>query len=358
MKKKLIFVINSLEIGGAEKFLFNLIKHLPEEIYSITVYPLSFRGALINEYTKLPIELINTSNFSFLNHFSHLKNYMIISSIAFSFLYRSDLLVILTKIFFNLKIKIVWNLRFSKTNILGNKFFTYCNILLNSLLSKYTDAITYNSKLSFQNHKKIGYKFNNHYFFPNGFIDNSSNKRTNKLAISNPILIGNLSRVDYQKNHHFLINEFSSLYKNNNYDVYLFLVGRGIFSKNISNQITKLGIQDRVFRIEQVKDPSLFYELIDIYVSTSRSESFSNSIAEAVFNNKPILVSNVGDNNIYFKNNSVYNNLDSKDFQDKLKAIISSNDDKNDYNYFKTKFTIFNSVFKFQEIIDSLCKMR
>ena len=51
MKKKILFVINNLEIGGAEKCLVSLLHELNSEKYSIDIFLFRHQGPLLH---KLP----------------------------------------------------------------------------------------------------------------------------------------------------------------------------------------------------------------------------------------------------------------------------------------------------------------
>ncbi len=350
--KNILIVINSLDIGGAEKFLYRLIHNLPEKKLKITLYPLKFTGSLIDSYNSLPIYIVDTRKYSIIKHLIELKKIFNNSSFVFSFLYQSDLIVIITKLIFRLKTIVIWNLRHSKTSFLGNKFSTYLNIKVNSLFSKYVDAITYNSEASFYAHKKVGFKFVQHFFLPNGFLNDSLNKFQLIDTTSSAIVIGNLSRFDFQKNHEFLLRSFSVFLKKTSFDVYLLLVGRNVLSKKMTKLISNLQLTHKVIRLNQITDTFIFFKMIDIYISTSRSESFSNSIAEAVYNDKKILISNVGDNLKYFDKLSIYENFDSNDFENKLNHLIENINKPTEYSLFKQKFSINNSVMVFLEIID------
>ena len=354
--KIVLIVINSLDIGGAEKFLLRLFQHMPENKILIKLYPLKFKGSLINSFKNIPIDLIDTRNYSIIKHFLELKKLMIQSSIVLSFLYKSDLIVIITKLVFNLKTIIIWNLRHSKTSLLGNKFLTFINIRINSFFSKYVDGITYNSEAAFLSHQKIGYTFKKHFFLPNGFTINSKTTISTTYTNSTPLIIGNLSRFDFHKNHDFLIENFSNFLKNTSIDIYLLLVGRGVLSHKITHLISKFDLEKKVIRLDQITDTSFFFEIIDIYVSTSRSESFSNSIAEAIFMDKKVLVSNVGDNTKHFLSSSIYKNLDSNDFESKLNFLISNINNYDDYSLFKQIFSMSNTINVFLDIIDKMTK--
>ncbi|MEW8986919.1 MAG: glycosyltransferase, partial [Bacillus sp. (in: firmicutes)] len=50
--KKILFVIDRMVIGGAEKVLIDIVNHLPENQYDITVFSLFAGGELSNQFRK------------------------------------------------------------------------------------------------------------------------------------------------------------------------------------------------------------------------------------------------------------------------------------------------------------------
>ena len=53
MKKKLLFVVHTLQIGGAEKILVNILKYISKRKYEITVLALVDDGVLVDEVTNI-----------------------------------------------------------------------------------------------------------------------------------------------------------------------------------------------------------------------------------------------------------------------------------------------------------------
>lgn len=53
MKKKLLFVVHTLQIGGAEKILINILRYISKRKYDITVLALVDDGVLVDEVKKI-----------------------------------------------------------------------------------------------------------------------------------------------------------------------------------------------------------------------------------------------------------------------------------------------------------------
>ena len=51
--KKVLFVVHTLQMGGAEKVLLNLLKNLNKEKYDITVLAIVNDGIYIDELKKI-----------------------------------------------------------------------------------------------------------------------------------------------------------------------------------------------------------------------------------------------------------------------------------------------------------------
>ena len=53
MKKKLLFVVHTLQIGGAEKILVNILKYISKRKYDITVLALVDDGVFVDEVKNI-----------------------------------------------------------------------------------------------------------------------------------------------------------------------------------------------------------------------------------------------------------------------------------------------------------------
>ena len=57
MKKKIIFMIINMNVGGTEKALLNMISEIPKEKYDITILMLEKYGGFLNSIPRLEFML-------------------------------------------------------------------------------------------------------------------------------------------------------------------------------------------------------------------------------------------------------------------------------------------------------------
>lgn len=121
----------------------------------------------------------------------------------------------------------------------------------------------------------------------------SSKKREeikNKYALRNTFVIGNVGRLNFQKNQEFLIRIASELKKKKiNYKVVI--VGQGEEKENLEGQIKKMHLSSHVMLVGQQSDMQAWYSAFDLFLFPSRFEGLSVSLLEAQANGVPILAS-------------------------------------------------------------------
>jgi glycosyltransferase involved in cell wall biosynthesis len=115
------------------------------------------------------------------------------------------------------------------------------------------------------------------------------------LIKKSDIIIGYAGRYSKQKNIFSMLNAFSKITKNYN-NIYLYMVGRSISSKNkeLITYVKNLNIKDKVYFLNEQKNLLEFYNGIDFLLLTSHSESFPNVVAESMLCSTPVLSSNAG----------------------------------------------------------------
>jgi glycosyltransferase involved in cell wall biosynthesis len=311
---KIIHIINSLKKGGAEGNLYRLCKFQKKKYKNkidIIIVTLIKNGFYENELKKKDIKIfsldLNRKN-KFLYYIKKiLKLRKFIKNqcpdIIQSWMYHSNFITLfIPKKFYE---KLFWNVRHSELNAQFSKRTTICISIICGLFSKFLPTkIIYCSKKSVDFHE-------NHHFYSknksslvyNGYSDNvyyplrkiRSNFRTKNLIKKSDIIIGYAGRYSKQKNIFSMLNAFSKITKNYN-NIYLYMVGRSISSKNkeLITYVKNLNIKDKVYFLNEQKNLLEFYNGIDFLLLTSHSESFPNVVAESMLCSTPVLSSNAG----------------------------------------------------------------
>ena len=123
------------------------------------------------------------------------------------------------------------------------------------------------------------------------------------LGINNKnIIIGNISRFDYQKNQRFLIHSFKEVLIKNP-EVKLLLVGDGTYLNECKILAKNLGISEQTIFTGEIPDVENYYPLIDIFVFPSLWEGLSIGLLEAMSSGRCIIASDITSNRELIKNN-------------------------------------------------------
>jgi glycosyltransferase involved in cell wall biosynthesis len=117
-----------------------------------------------------------------------------------------------------------------------------------------------------------------------------------KLGLTgNDIVIGNISRFDFQKNQRLLIESFNEVLRTNK-NAKLLLAGDGQFFNNCKQQVKHLEIQDKVIFTGEISNAEDYYPLIDAFIFPSLWEGLSITLIEAMASGRSIIASDIPSN--------------------------------------------------------------
>jgi len=98
--------------------------------------------------------------------------------------------------------------------------------------------------------------------------------------LQDKFVIGHVGRIDYSKNHNFLIDIFYEIYKTNK-DSRLVLVGDGDLKDEVQRKVNNLRIEDVVMFLGARKDVHNLLQMFDVFLFPSRNEGFGIAPLEA-----------------------------------------------------------------------------
>jgi len=340
---KIIHLINSLKKGGAEGALYrlsNFHKKKYKKNINIIIITLIGDGFYDFELKKKGIKIFNLNLNSKSNIFNFIKKILKLRKfikeenpdIIQSWMYHSNFVTLfLGKKFYH---KIFWNIRHGKLNIKITKISTIVISIICGIFSRIVPhKIIYCSKESIVFHEK------NHFYTSiktrliyNGYSDrlyypnnNFRKKFRKKNKIKNQdFIIGFAGRYAKQKNIPTLLDAFSIAVKNFD-NIYLYMVGKNINFSNreLTEAVTNLKIEKKVFFLDEQKNLLEFYNGIDLLALTSTSESFPNVIAESMLCSTPVLSNNVGSAKKIIKNcGFITDDVNSKSITKNLNFIL------------------------------------
>ncbi|APM41312.1 hypothetical protein BS101_16930 [Clostridium kluyveri] len=157
------------------------------------------------------------------------------------------------------------------------------------------------------------------------YNNNIRDKVRAELGVSNKIVIGNIGRFSYQKNHEFLIDIFNNIYqKSDNFT--LLLVGDGELRSHIQNKVKDLKLQDNVIFTGIRSDIPYILQAMDIFVMPSHYEGLPVTLVEAQAAGLPCVVSSNITRQIKITSDIIYINLsDSVEYWSKCVMKLVSN---------------------------------
>lgn len=111
-----------------------------------------------------------------------------------------------------------------------------------------------------------------------------------ELGLQDKNIYGHVGRFNYQKNHDFLIDIFSEIFKIDNHAV-LLLIGDGELKKSILEKINKMGLSDKIIYLGVRADVNRLYQAMDCFILPSYFEGFPVVATECQAAALPMLVS-------------------------------------------------------------------
>lgn len=311
-KLKVLFIIDTLEVGGAEQSLVNIAINLK----NITpVFLHVYEGSALSEkLLSKGIEVISL-NISSGYHFNKALKLLIPivqrikPDIIHTTLFKSDIIGRRLKRYFNIPLvnSLVNNSyikeRYSNLN--------YRNKLKLYLIQRYDRLTCRNVDLFISNSKAIQYTNSSALKIPskkiqvihrgrdiNNFNTTSSNRileLKNELGILNQKILLNVSRLLARKGQLDLLNAFKTV--NETYpDLVLLIAGEGQYRDFLQEFISKNNLDQKVILLGNRNDIPELLELSDLFVFPSWYEGLPGALIEAMMAETPIVASNIPEN--------------------------------------------------------------
>lgn len=312
--KQILFVIGSLNRGGAEKHLCSLIQALAPKGFHIQLFILSETGSLVSEINHLDVKIHSPPNLVFLSSLPVIVRSFILAIISIyrltsallrekpdivhMFLPASYILGSTVGFFFP---KIVKVMSRRSLNNYQNK-----NILLKyyeRFLHNFTSYIFANSSEVKLNLIKEGVQEVKIRLIPNG-VKEFALRPEEKLKIRNSLCLEpncfvfiNVANLIEYKGHMDLLNALEIFSKQATTPFKLLLVGRDDGEKLKQQEYAKsLGIFESVIWLGEQRSPRDFISIADVGILASHQEGMSNALLEKMSAALPVIATNVGGN--------------------------------------------------------------
>lgn len=302
-----MFIVTGLAFGGAERQLLRLLSHLDRAAFDPIVFVLSDDEAIQPEIERLGIEVRHpvpngrAGLFRILLEAIRLVRSRKPDQIQGWMLHGN---AIATVIGLLTGVPFGWSVRHSFLPKGTEKRATRILERLLALTSRLPRAVAYNSKLGRRLHEDRGYYSRRSVVIPNG-IDIPSDELCSQLRTrirrllsvgQDQILVGNVGRYHPTKDIDTFLNAAARL-ADKCATVRFVMIGPGFVESNkaLSAAIFAHDLGGKLDLLGPRSDATEFLPALDIFVSSSISEAFSNVIAEAMSNCVPCVVTDVGD---------------------------------------------------------------
>ena len=302
---KIVLTIRALDIGGAEKQFIELVKHIDKKKFDVTVC--SMYGGVQESIlmSMFDIRYVNLQKNGRYDFYRFYKKYSILlkeiqPDVIYSFLGEMNLFSLWCK---PKKTKLIWGFRASDKDWSQYGWVPRKVFYLQQKFSAKVDKIICNSIAAINYHKKYHFDLSRAVVVANGIDcqrfqrDTVARKNFRKLynLPEDALAIGLVARQNKIKGYDIFsaaAKKILQQYKK----VYFFAVGEEDISIKKECQVI-LGEEhkERFFWLGKQEKVEEIYSGLDIVVSSSFAEGFSNSIAEAMSASVPCVVTDVGD---------------------------------------------------------------
>lgn len=359
MKKRLLFVIDSLGIGGAEKSLVTLLNLLDYTRYEVDLQLFAYGGTLeqflpetvnvlpkleISQYLSLPIwhQILHFLRFCARMEYSwfirergqkpsdkaciywqttgrHICDFPIHYDVVIAYAQGVPSFYAIDKVSANKKL--LWiNGNYCLTGKIRNfqhRFYKSC------------DTIVLVSDSVYCLFKKVYPEFENKMHVMWDVTDSSTILKMSELQSeviidkSLPVIV-TVGRLVELKGYDLAL-ETANILRNRGIKFYWYAIGEGPYRKKMEQYIQEHNLQNHFVLLGSSPNPYSYMRQCDIYVQTSRQEGFGLTIAEARILNKPVVCTNFEGCTMQMVNgkNGLITSFNPEDIADAIERLLN-----------------------------------
>ncbi|MBF0515585.1 MAG: glycosyltransferase [Nitrospirae bacterium] len=309
-KIRILFLIQTLDTGGAERQLIELVKALDKSLFAITVGAFYDGGAFRSELDG--VAGVRVVSFRQRGRWDPVPVFRIVKearsfkpAIVYGFMgVANEIGAIVGRA---VGAKVVWGLLSSDMDLSLYHWVSTFMFKAGAVLSRIPDLIIANSEAGMRHHASCGYSVRRMIVIHNGIdpwrfrpLDAARQLQRQQWQIPEGVrLIGIFGRLDPIKDHRTFLQAAAILSSKRN-DVRFVCVGTGAkeFVAGLKNTPAAIELASRVIWAGWVADIVAAYNAMDIVTNSSISEGLSNVICEAMACGVPCVVTDVGDSRL------------------------------------------------------------
>lgn len=390
MKKKILFLIHTLQVGGAEKVLVNLVNKLDKEKYDVTVMTVINTGVFRNELQK-DVKYKTIFNVKFLNRKSKQENKEKSGNLFDKTSKVKKLMAKMYQFFWrHINCEKIYK-RYIKENYDIEVAFLEgisAKIIANSTNEKskkiswiHVDLINEKKTEKFfkdkQEEKETYKKFDNivavsehvkdqfieKFKIPeekvvvrynpidNGYIEKFANEKIDDIK-KEKFTICTVGRLSKQKGYDRLLEIVKKL-NTDKLDFYLWIIGVGAEEEKLKKYID----ENKLYNVKLLgykKNPYKYIKASDLFVCSSRAEGFSTVVSEAIILEKPVVTTLCSGMKELLGNNSEYGIICKNDTESLYIAVKEMLTNTEKYNYIKEKVLERKDIFDINKSIKNI----
>lgn len=349
--KNILHVVPCLANGGTEKYLINILKGTYKE-YNNIILSYSSDNYWEKELHQMNIQVIQIEkpiktgllkNYKYIDEI--IKKYNI--DIIYSYTSYNSAIVLLAAIKNKIKKRIV-HAHTSETEhkkTIGYYIYILLSKVIISILStnKLACSNTAGRAVFYGKYKIINNAIDLKKYSYNEKIRDQYRKKLN--IKEDTVVIGNVGRLDHNKNQEFLIQIFEEYHKKNK-NSKLLLVGDGPQYNFIKELIINKKLEKEVLMLGQISNTNEIYNVFDLFIMTSFHEGLPFVVVETITNGLNIILSDTIDPVANINNNVKFVSLnESIDIWVNEIMKVQKNR-KNNISFLEEKGYSLNSVIK------------
>lgn len=305
---RLIFLVRSLDAGGAERQLTQLVRGLDKKRFDITVLTFYGGGELWDDVASLSnvklVSLEKKGRWDLVSFWQRLIQQIKVLQPHVIHAYlgvANELALVSGKVAGS---KVVWGLRASNMDFSKYDWLQGATFHIGAFFSRWADLIIVNSSAGQRHYLANRYSkramitvsngINCDKFYP---CANLGRQVRNQWGIAQDrVLIGMVARLDPMKDHITFLQAAARLLKQRD-DIWFVCVGNGEagYKQGLMQWVVDLGIGEHVIWAGSRRDITAVYNSFDIAVLASKTEGFPNVVGEAMACGIPCVATDVGD---------------------------------------------------------------
>ena len=310
--KKIMHLITTSEIGGAEIQLDQLLAHMDHPSLRHCVVSMARAGVIAEKIRSRGIEVYSLNMkrgaLSVSSVAGLLKLFGLVRSerpaIIQSWMYHASLLGVLVGKLMGIR-SVFWNIRCAEMDMAHYPKLTRLVIQMLRHMSRVPQLVIVNSEAGRMAHIRKGFCPETFQVIPNGFEldrfrpdDSAREWFLQEFDVAgDPVIVGLVARYDPMKDHKMFLAAISQVHSEHPMSVFV-LCGKNVDESNsgLMHLIEYYGLNSSVRLLGLRQDISRITAAFDIACSSSSfGEGFSNAIGEAMASEVPCVVTDVGD---------------------------------------------------------------